>query len=240
MAALLEVCVDAVDSALAAQDGGALRVELCDDLSVGGITPAQELVEAARAVLTIGLHVMIRPRGGDFCYSAKEFDEMKSAVLSCRRLAVDGIVTGMLLPDRSADVWRLGELARIARPMQVTFHRAFDEAADSLLALDAAIVLGIDRILTSGRRASAREGVEEIKNLIDRSAGRVAIMPGGGIDEGNAAGILASTGARELHVGSAVRSHRGARAALVSAARPLEGVTDAGKVRHLLSVMNAR
>jgi len=238
MALRLEICVDAVDSAVAAQEGGAHRVELCDDLAVGGVTPPPALIAAVRAGLSIGLHVMIRPRGGDFCFTEEEFLGMRNAVLACKRFSVDGIVTGVLREDRSVDAERMRELIAIARPMQVTFHRAFDEAASPFLALDTVIELGIDRILTSGRRQSAVEGVEEIKETVERSGGRVAIMPGAGVSDGNAAHILAATGARELHVGSAVRSPRSSLTQPVSAARPLPTVTDAGKVRRLLLALS--
>jgi copper homeostasis protein len=233
----LEICVDAVDSALAAQEGGAHRVELCCDLAVGGLTPPEPLIAEVRAALTIGLHVMIRPRDGDFCYTGEEVAAMKLAVLACKRHAVDGIVTGILRPDRSVDVERMRELIAIARPMQVTFHRAFDDAANPILALDASIELGVDRILTSGRQTSAADGVGLLKELVERSGNRVTIMPGAGIDAGNAAAILAATGARALHAGSAVRSARPTNATI----RPLAlaTVTDAGKVRQLLNAMRS-
>jgi copper homeostasis protein len=232
----LEICVDAVDSALAAQAGGAHRVELCGDLSVGGVTPPETLIAAARARLDIGLHVMIRPRGGDFGYSAEEFAVMKGSVLACKRLSVDGIVAGILVNDRSVDVERMRQLIAIARPMQVTFHRAFDEVASTILALDAIIELGVDRLLTSGQRSSALDGMACIRDLVDRSGGRIVIMPGAGIDARNAAEILARTGARELHVGSSVRSPRPAESRPAPASLP--EVTDAAKVGRLLSVMN--
>jgi copper homeostasis protein len=144
---LLEVCVDSIESAIAAQEGGAARVELCDNLAEGGTTPSAGMIEAARQHLRIGLHVMIRPRGGDFCYSDIEFEVMKKDVLITKQLGADGVVFGLLKPDHTVDLERTRDLVQLARPLRVTFHRAFDLATDSLRALEDNISLVIERIL---------------------------------------------------------------------------------------------
>src|SRR5438445_9519302 len=148
---IIAVCVDSVESAMAAEAGGAERVELCDNLMEGGTTPSAGAVAAARKKLEIKFHVIIRPRGGDFCYSDVEFEVMKRDVEFAKQLGADGIVIGILLPDGAIDVTRTRELIDIARPMSVTFHRAFDMTRDAFAALETLIDLGIDRILTSGQ-----------------------------------------------------------------------------------------
>jgi copper homeostasis protein len=201
---LLEVCVDSVESAIAAQEGGAVRVELCDNLLEDGTTPSAGMIEVARQHLRIGLHVMIRPRGGDFCYSDIEFDVMKKDIAIVKQLGADGVVFGLLKPDHTVDLERTRYLVQLARPLRVTFHRAFDLAADSFRTLEEMISLGIERILTSGRAKTALEGLPLITRLVQAAAGRVIIMPGSGITPQNVRTILAASGAAEIHAGSAV------------------------------------
>jgi copper homeostasis protein len=201
---LLEVCVDSVESAMAAQEGGAARVELCDNLLEDGTTPSAGMIEMARQHLRIGLHVMIRPRGGDFCYSDVEFEVMKRDVLIAKRLGADGVVFGLLKSDHTVDLERARYLIQLARPLRVTFHRAFDLVADPLRALEEIINLGIERILTSGRAKTALDGLSLITRLVQAAAGRVIIMPGSGITPQNVRTILAASGAVEIHAGSAV------------------------------------
>jgi len=201
---LLEVCVDSVESAIAAQEGGAARVELCDNLLEDGTTPSAGMIEIARQYLRIGLHVMIRPRGGDFCYSDIEFEVLKKDILIAKQFGADGVVFGLLKPDHTVDLERARFLVQLARPLRVTFHRAFDLAADSLRALEEVISLGIDRILTSGRAKTALAGLSLITRLVQAAAGRVIIMPGSGITPQNIRTILAASGATEIHAGSAV------------------------------------
>jgi copper homeostasis protein len=196
---IFEACVDSVDAAAAAQEGGADRVELCADLLEGGCTPSAGVVRLARERLNIGLHVMIRPRGGDFCYSENEFQAMEMDVDFARESGADGVVVGVLREDGAVDAERTGELVRRARPMAVTFHRAFDMTRDPFAALETLAALGIERVLTSGQEATAFEGADLIADLVARGAGRIIVMPGGGITERNAAKILQRTGAREVH-----------------------------------------
>jgi copper homeostasis protein len=197
----IEVCVDSLASTTAAERGGASRVELCSDLVEGGVTPSAGLIELVRAKTSIGLQVMIRPRGGDFCYTAEEFETMQRDILGAKRLGVDGIVIGLLHPDGSVDVGRTRLLVELARPLKVTFHRAFDMAADLFRALEELCTLGVDRVLTSGGEPTAAQGALAIARLVQAAGSRIAIMAGGGIREHNAASIVEKTGVKEIHVG---------------------------------------
>jgi copper homeostasis protein len=196
---LIEVCLDSVESAIAAQEGGADRVELCDNLLEGGTTPSAGMIALARQQLAIKLHVIIRPRGGDFCYSELEHAIMKHDIALCKELGVDGVVIGLLTPDGEVDRERTRELIALARPLRVTFHRAFDMARDPFAALEDLIELGVDRVLTSGQQPSAIEGLDLIVELVRRAGERIVIMPGGGVER-NPAKVVAVSGAREIHV----------------------------------------
>lgn len=198
-APLIEVCLDSAESAQAAADGGADRVELCASLVEGGITPSAGMIAATRQQIDVGLQVMIRPRGGDFCYSASEVDGMLHDIEVARDLGADGVVLGALTPDGRVDRSLTARLIAAAAPLGVTFHRAFDMTREPAEALDALIELGIERLLTSGQEASALEGLELIAELIARAAGRMIVMPGCGITPRNLDRVLA-TGAREVHV----------------------------------------
>jgi copper homeostasis protein len=196
----LEVCANSVESALAAEYGGAGRVELCDNLIEGGTTPSAGAMQTARQKLQIQVFPIIRPRGGDFCYSQIEFDIMQRDIQTAKDNGCDGVVFGILTPDGQIDMQRNGELVDLAHPMPTTFHRAFDMTRDPLKALDDLIELGLDRILTSGQRNRAIEGVELIAQLVQLSAGRIHIMPGSGVNEENIAEIIKKTNVRECHV----------------------------------------
>ncbi len=197
---LIEGCVTSVTSAIEAQKGGALRVELCDNIYDGGTTPSYGAVHEARKNLDIALNIMIRPRGGDFCYSDLEFDIMKTDVEMAKELAADGIVFGILNTDGTIDMERSREIIEIAKPLSVTFHRAFDRAINPLDALEDLILLGVKRILTSGQRPSAMEGRELLTELVKRAGDRIIIMPAVDIDETNIRQLIDETGATEYHV----------------------------------------
>ncbi|MCC6330128.1 MAG: copper homeostasis protein CutC [Acidobacteria bacterium] len=199
MRPLIEICVDSVGSAAAAQAGGADRVELCDNLIEGGTTPSAGAIALACEKLKIPVNVIIRPRGGDFCYSDIEFEVMKRDISTAKDLGANGIVIGILLPDGRVDEARTRELIRLARPMSVTFHRAFDMTRDPFETLDSLIALGVDRILTSGQEATAAKGTDLIGRLVERAGDRISIMACGEIREENAGRIVAETGAREIH-----------------------------------------
>lgn len=197
---ILEVCVDSVESALRAQAGGAARVELNDNLLMGGTTPSLGAVQVARKHLTIELLVMIRPRGGDFCYSDLELEIMERDLAVMREVGVDGVVFGLLRPDGTVDVPRMQRLMEAAAPLPVTFHRAFDVCADPFRALEELIDLGVRRILTSGQAPTVLEGRALLRELIARAAGRLTILPGGGITEDNVDLVIRELGVDELHV----------------------------------------
>jgi copper homeostasis protein len=202
---LLEICADCVDSAISAERGGAHRVELCSGLAEGGVTPSSGLISAVRSRLSLPLHVIIRPRAGDFLYTADEFEIMQQDVLTVKQLGADGIVVGILREDGSIDTLRTRTLIEIARPMKVTFHRAFDMSHDFSRALDDIIAIGADRVLTSGGEQTAAEGIPAIAALVKQAAGKTAIMAGAGVTPSNVRNIIAQTGIREIHATARVR-----------------------------------
>jgi copper homeostasis protein len=197
---LLEACVNSAVSAIEAQKGGANRVELCENMLEGGCTPSAGAIAFARQHLHIGLFVMIRPRGADFCYTAEEFELMKEDIRRTKDLGADGVVFGILKPDGTIDKERMAELVELARPMGITCHRAFDMTPDPSEALNDLISLGIDRILTSGQSDSALLGAPLIRRLIAESKGKIILMPGHGIKEHNLAQVIHETGAKEFHL----------------------------------------
>lgn len=198
---LVEVCADSVASAIAAERGGAARVELCSSLIEGGVTPSAGLIEMTRAAVSMPLHVMIRPRGGDFCYEPEEFEIMKRDIAVAQRMGANGVVFGILDANGNVDVARTRQLADLARPLTVTFHRAFDMTADLFRALDDVCAAGIDRVLTSGGEPTSLLGQETIAQLVRRAEGRIVVMPGSGIRPENARSLVERTGVKEVHVG---------------------------------------
>ena len=198
---ILEICTEHIASALAAQEGGADRIELCQNLSVGGTTPSFGMIEAARRLLNIKVFVLIRPRGGDFVYSDDEFSLMQMDIHCCGKLGCDGVVIGMLNADGSIDVRRCAVLISIARQynMQVTFHRAFDCCRNLPEGLESIIELGCERVLTSGGHLTAPEGTAVLRQLVSQAGERIIILPGSGITVENAATLIKNTGAKEIH-----------------------------------------
>ncbi len=195
----LEICVDSVESAIAAERGGAQRVELCTDLLEGGITPSAGLIASVRRSIAIGLFVMIRPRGGDFCYTGLEFEVMQEEIRQARRLGADGIVLGLLNERGGVDVPRSRQLVELAGPLPVTFHRAIDMTPSPSLALVDVIATGACGVLTSGGAPNARLGMREIARMVQTAKGRIAVMAASGITADTIAAISERTGVTEFH-----------------------------------------
>jgi len=196
---LIEAAVESLDAALAAAQGGAHRLELCTDLAHGGTTPALQLLRSCRSQLTIPVFVLVRPRAGDFVYSEAEHQTMLEQIGQAKHAGADGIVTGALTAELDVDQLRTTELIDAARPLPVTFHRAFDACPDFAAALARLIDLGVDRVLTSGGARTAPGGAERIGRLVIQAAGRIGILAGGGIDGDNVARLVHETGVREVH-----------------------------------------
>lgn len=197
---VIEVLVDSVESGRAAVEGGADRLEVCQNLFEGGTTPSAGLVAALRRAVDLPMNVMIRPRGGDFCYSDCDFEVMRHDIRIMRDLGVNGVVLGLLLPDGRVDAVRTAELIALARPLQVTFHRAIDMTRDIGEALETLVGLGVERVLSSGGEATVVEGLDALAALVRQAGERIIVMPGGGIRERNVQKVVAATGAREIHV----------------------------------------
>jgi copper homeostasis protein len=206
---IYEICVDSVQGVRAAKAAGAHRVELCANLLEGGTTPSRGTIRTARSIAGIKLHVIIRPRGGDFLYDEDEFASMTADIDTATAEGADGVVIGMLTAEGEVDAPRTRELIARARPLAVTFHRSFYMARDPYKALTALIELGVDRILTSGQEASVLEGLPLFAELIRRAGDKIIIMPGGGITPRNAERIVAEAKPKEMHF-AALESEAGA------------------------------
>ena len=199
MTILIEAAVESLDAACAAAQGGADRIELCTDLAHGGTTPDVQLIRDALAQLTIPVFVLVRPRAGDFVYSVAEHGAILEQIAAAKQAGAAGVVTGALRAQQDIDEVRTAELISTARPLPVTFHRAFDECRHLPAALEMLIELGVNRVLTSGGAKTAAEGVEEIRELVRQANGRIQILPGGGVDQENVARIVQRTGVSEVH-----------------------------------------
>ncbi len=237
---LVEVCVDSVESAEAAQAGGADRIELCSALGEGGLTPSPGLLEVVRRRVTLPIAVMIRPRAGDFCATPAEFEVMRRDLLLLKERGADLFVFGLLSPDGTVDVARTRELVDLARPLPVTFHRAFDLTQDPRAALEAVVSVGCARVLTSGQEKSALEGLDLITELVGRAGDRLIVVPGGGITERNLSRILRESGAKEFHVSASTtresrmefRNTRVPMGRTLAASEYAISVADEGRVRR--------
>lgn len=216
---MLEVCAANLASVLAAVRGGAERIELCQALSLDGLTPSLGLVRHVReSFATLRTHVLIRPREGDFVYTAREVQVMEQDILALRSLCT-GLVFGALTPRGDVDLPVMRRLMQAAQGLPVTFHRAFDRCRDPFAALEQIIDLGCRRILTSGQQPSAAQGIDLLRQLRQRAAGRIIIMPGGGVTPDNAADILARTGCTEIHASCSAGT----------------GITDSDTVRQIIA-----
>ncbi len=196
---VLEICVDSVASAVAAQVGSANRVELCCGLDMGGLTPSLGLLRSVRSRISIGLHILVRPRAGSFFYSDEEFEVMQQDIATAKEHGANGVVLGLLTLAGEVDVHRTAMLIAQARPMEVTYHRAIDVAHEPLRAFQQVMETGADRVLTSGGQMSALEGSPLIREFIDAAQGRMKVMVGGGVRAESAGQIARQTGAVEWH-----------------------------------------
>ncbi len=196
----IEVCCYSIASAQAAFQAGADRIELCDNLFEGGTTPSTGTMKLVRNLVDTKLYTMIRPRGGDFLYTDLEMEAMLMDIEAAKAIQLDGIVLGVLKKNGTLDTERMKELIEAAKPLEITLHRAFDLTIDPFQALEDAIGLGVDRILTSGQKTNAFDGIPLIKSLVELAGDTLSIMPGSGINEGNVCDIISQTGAHEFHV----------------------------------------
>ncbi|MGH8183462.1 MAG: copper homeostasis protein CutC [Rhodanobacteraceae bacterium] len=196
---VLEIAANSAASALAAQAGGATRVELCAALELGGLTPSHATIAITRERLGIPIHVLVRPRAGDFVYDDTECEAMLRDIEDCKARGCDGVVLGVLDTDGNVDVQRSRALIEAARGMAVTFHRAFDVARNPERSLEDVIALGCQRLLTSGQRADALAGAPLIRELVERARGRIEVMAGAGITPGNIAAIASASGTHAFH-----------------------------------------
>lgn len=194
-----EICANSAESCVAAQAGGAHRVELCASMPEGGTTPSFGEIRLARKLIDIRLHVIIRPRGGDFLYTPLELDVMEEDIHMARQAGADGVVFGCLTPEGDLDMPAMRRLMKISEGMSVTFHRAFDYVRSPEQVLEHLIDLGVNRILTSGQQPTAMQGASLLAELVRQAAGRIVIMPGCGVNEWNIAELAACTGASEFH-----------------------------------------
>jgi copper homeostasis protein len=242
----VEICVDSAAGAFAAERGGADRVELCDNLLEGGTTPSAGCIKVVRRGLKIGLQVIIRPRGGDFLYDDTEMEVMRQDIQMAKDLGADGVVIGCLTAEGDIDQARAAELIQLARPMNVTFHRAFDMCRDPAKGLEELVALGVNRVLTSGQESTCLEGLDLLTALQKQAAGRIIVMPGGGITLRNIQKIVSCAGVSEVHLSArtAVESrmhHRNSRVYMGGTLRPPEfswKTTDENAVRGVVKAVS--
>ncbi len=242
---LVEICVDTLDGALAAERGGAGRIELCADLVVGGTTPSAASIEMACTRLGIPIAVMIRPGAGDFLYTELERAVMLADIERVKGSGAAAVVFGVLTAGGQIDTTAMRELTAAARPLEVTCHRAFDMTHDPLEALDALIELGVDRVLTSGQEWAAPMAADLLRDLVQRAAGRISVMPGAGIEVDQVGELLRATGAREIHFSAAATvssgmHYRNPRLVMGAESAPSEfdlQITDEAKVRRYVEAV---
>ncbi len=236
----LEIIGFTIQGCLSAQAAGAHRIELCDNEAAGGTTPSYGFIKVARQKISIPLYPIIRPRAGNFCYNEDEVEIMKADVLQCKALGCDGVVLGILDSNGNIDKESCARLIRLAYPMEVTFHRAFDTVADQAKSLEDIIALGCERVLTSGGKANAAEGIANIAALVKQADGRIIIMPGSGIRAANILEVAQKTGATEFHSSAKIflKSGRQAHAYPPSSGSGNIGV-DEDEVKSMIEILSA-
>ena len=244
---LLEICVDSPDGAILAAAAGADRVELCSALPVGGVTPSAGALAVARASIEIPIMVLVRPRAGDFVHGPSELAAMAADIDIAKASGANGVVLGVLTPEGDVDEDACALLIERARPLQVTFHRAFDHTRDAREALAACLRLGVERVLTSGQAATASEAIDLLTELVTAAGDDLIVMPGGGVREFNVAELVAATGCREVHASAGVTldgptTFRNDACSVSGAAPPAEherSTTDPAAVRALKAALQA-
>jgi copper homeostasis protein len=237
---LLEVCVESVDYAVAAERGGAHRIELCSDLPSGGVTPSAGLMQTTRRHVRLPIHAMIRPRAGDFCYSNRELEIMRDDICAAKQLGMDGVVLGILTESARVDIERTKALVELAQPLPVTFHRAFDASRDLEVSLEEVIQTGASRLLTSGGEARAIDALPILARLVQAARGGILLMPCGGVRSENIARIVRATLAQEFH--SSVGTSSASQASSLdpgdeNGSRP-DAATFERRVREVVSVLD--
>lgn len=205
----IEICAGDVESAIAAEAGGADRVELCDNPATGGTTPSAGMIAETCRWLSIPVHVLIRPRAGGFVYSERELSVMRRDIEAAAALGAAGVVLGVLEPAGGVDRERTAELVQRARPLSVTFHKAIDQTPDPLGAIEALLAIGVERVLTSGAMPTALEGSAILRSMVDRVAGRLTVMAGGRLAVAHLESLIRTSGVAEIHLGSAACRNQG-------------------------------
>ena len=228
-----------IESCILAQAAGADRIELCDGPAEGGTTPSYGFIKAAREKLQIKLYPIIRPRGGDFLYSAHEFEIMKNDIKLCKKFNCDGVVIGILNTDGTVDKDRCKQLVDLAYPLGVTFHRAFDRTAEPFKAMEDIIDIGFERILTSGQKSNAHDATDLISQLIEKAEDRIIIMPGSGIRSDNIIDIATKTKAVEFHTSARIMVDSKMEFMQDSLKEKLQSViVDENEIRKIKSILN--
>jgi len=231
---IVEICANSFESAMAAQSGGADRIELCTQLAVGGLTPSHHLIKKVMSELSIPIHVLIRPRKGDFCYSKEELNIMKNDIEFCKYLGCSGVVSGVLESDLTIDLFATKQLVEAANGLDFTFHRAFDCVKDPLVSLENLIDLKIKRVLSSGLKPSAIEGISLLSDMNKIANQQIEIMPGSGINLGNVLQFK-NKGFTSIHL-SATQQPEKKSASFFEGG--IEGVSDEKTIRKIMSLVS--
>lgn len=229
----LEICANSYQSAINAQKAGADRIEICSELSVGGITPSYGLLKKISQEIKIPVNVLIRPRSGDFCYSDDEFEIMKKNIKLCKKFGFNGIVSGVLNADNSIDIKRTKELITLSKPLSFSFHRAFDCVLNPEKSLEILIKIGVDRILTSGLEEKAKDGIELLKRLQKIAENKLIILAGSGINSKNAFHFK-EAGFKEIHT-SASKIIQIEKSTFFGA--NVQTISDISKIKEILKVI---
>ena len=228
----IEICANSYQSALNAQLAGADRIELCSELSIGGITPSMGMLQQVVQDINIVIHVLIRPRSGDFCYSKQEFDIMKKDIEICKSLGINGIVSGVLLNNHEIDINGTKELIEISKPLSFTFHRAFDCIKNPMEGLQALIDLKVDRVLTSGQKAKAIDGLPLLQLLLKHANNKIIILPGSGINSSTIE-VFQASGFQEIHTSASTKVNNH----LPFFDSSLQTVSDLNKIKELVKLV---